>query len=161
MAKPTLELIDALRRTAKKLQNGAPYQWGHMGSCNCGNLAQEVTKLTKAEIHAYALEVGRGDWNEQLNDYCSTSGLHMDLLISQMLQAGFTTDDLKHLEKLSDKKVLARLPEERRYSLRHNVRDDVVLYFNEWATMLEEELLASIQLPSMQLKKEVLEEVLV
>lgn len=159
MAQPRIELIDALRRTAKKLQNGAPYQWGHMGSCNCGNLAQEITQLTKAEIHAHALEVGRGDWNEQLNDYCSTSGFHMDLLISQMLQAGFTSTDLKNLEKLSDKKVLARLPWEQRNQLRHNFRDDVVLYFNEWANMLEDELLASIQLPDMQ-PASTLEEVL-
>ena len=55
MARPNLDLIAALRRTARKINDGAPYQWGHMGSCNCGNLAQELTKLTKAEIHAHAL----------------------------------------------------------------------------------------------------------
>ncbi|MBU1819908.1 MAG: hypothetical protein KKG00_00140 [Bacteroidetes bacterium] len=146
MAQSNLNLIAALRRTANKLQTGAPYQWGHMGSCNCGNLAQELTTLTKAEIHEHALAVGRGDWNEQLNDYCPTSGLPMDMLISEMLNAGLSSEDLKHLEKLTDRRVLERLPSEKRY-LRHNFREDVVLYIHTWADMLEEQLLEKIQLP--------------
>lgn len=156
MAKPTLELIDAVRRTSKKLQSGVPYQWGHMGSCNCGHLAQEITKLTKAEIHAHALEVGRGDWNEQVNDFCPTSGLTIDLVILEMLNAGLSTDDLKNLEKLSDKKILARIPLERRDQMRHNYREDVVLYLIEWANLLEEELLSSVQLPDFQIESAVI-----
>lgn len=146
MARPNLDLIAALRRTARKIEQGSPYQWGHMGSCNCGNLAQEITKLTKAEIHAHALANGRGDWNEQLNEYCPTSGLPMDLLINEMIDAGLDSDDLKHLERLSDRRILNRLPENKRH-LRHNYRDDVVLYISEWATMLEEQLLSTIKLP--------------
>lgn len=146
MARPNLDLIAALRRTARKIEKGSPYQWGHMGSCNCGNLAQELTRLTKAEIHALALANGRGDWNEQLNDYCPTSGLPMDLLIGEMMEAGLDPDDLKQLERLSDVRILQRLPAEKRY-LRHNFRDDVVLYISEWANMLEEQLLAPIKLP--------------
>ncbi|RDB05528.1 hypothetical protein [Runella aurantiaca] len=146
MARPNLDLIAALRRTARKIEKGSPYQWGHMGSCNCGNLAQELTRLTKAEIHVHALANGRGDWNEQLNDYCPTSGLPMDLLIGEMMEAGLDPDDLKQLERLSDVRILQRLPAEKRY-LRHNFRDDVVLYISEWANMLEEQLLAPIKLP--------------
>ncbi len=44
-----------------------------------------------------------GDWNEQLNDYCPTSGFPMDELISEMMNFGFDRDDLKNLERLSDK----------------------------------------------------------
>ena len=36
MATANPELIAALERTASKLQQGASYQWGHMGACNCG-----------------------------------------------------------------------------------------------------------------------------
>lgn len=145
MARASFEVIDALRRTAKKLQSDAPYMWGHMGSCNCGNLAQEITKLSKAQIHAYAMQ-GCGDWNEQLNDYCETSQLPMDLLIHELLTAGFELNDLKNLERLCDEEVLERLPIEKRY-LRHNLREDVVVYLNEWANMLEERYLDSISLP--------------
>ena len=145
MAQAKIELIAALRQTADKLQNGSSYMWGHMGSCNCGNLAQELTQKTKAEIHAYAMQ-GRGDWNEQLNDYCRVSAMPIDLLIFEMLTAGFSLDDLKNLEKLSDRAVLSRLPIEKRY-LRHNVREDVIVYLQEWASMLEEQLLETIKLP--------------
>ena len=101
MARPNLELIDALRRTARKLNQGAPYQWGHMGGCNCGNLAQELTKLSKDQIHTYAMQ-RYGDWNGQVDDYCATSLMPIDLVISEMLGAGLMLEDLKHLEKLSD-----------------------------------------------------------
>jgi hypothetical protein len=145
MARPSLELIDALRRTARKLNEGAPYQWGHMGGCNCGNLAQELTQLNKDQIHAYAMQ-RYGDWNEQVDDYCSTSFMPIDLIISEMVGAGLMLEDLKHLEKLSDRQVLMRFPIEKRF-LKHNLREDVVAYMNEWANLLEEQLLERIKLP--------------
>ena len=132
-----IPLISAIRRTARKLENDAPYQWGHMGSCNCGNLAQELTHRTKAEIHQFAMR-NQGDWNEQVETYCPTSGLPMDMLINDMLQKGLGTNDLQQLERLSNKKVLNRIPLERRQAMRHNVREDVVLYLDEWANVLEE-----------------------
>ena len=146
MARATPELIHALRQTAKSLRQGAPYQWGHMGGCNCGNLAQELTQLNKDQIHRYAMQ-RHGDWNEQAEDYCSTSQMPIDLLISELLNAGLQLEDLKHLERLSDRQVLTRLPIERRF-LKHNSRDDVVTYMNVWADLLEEQLLERITLPS-------------
>ena len=151
MAKATLDLIAALRRTANRIEKGSPYQWGHMGSCNCGNLAQELTTFTKAEIHEFAM-MGRGDWNEQVEEFCPTSGLPMDLLIADMLNKGLTTTDLQNLERLSDAKVLARIPVYRRDQMRHNRRDDVVLYLNEWAILLEEEWLEAVELPDLQVE---------
>ena len=138
MAKSTVNILLAIRNTAEKLESETTYQWGHMGSCNCGFLAQEVTKLTKDEIHRRAME-GYGDWNEQLNDYCPSSGLRMDDLISEMISFGFDTDDLKHLEKLSDANILKQLPFETR-NLKHNVKSDVILYLRTWASMMEDEI---------------------
>lgn len=146
MAKSSAEVILALRETARTLEQSKDYQWGHMGACNCGFLAQEVTSLTKKEIHARAME-RYGDWNEQLNDYCPTSGLRMDDLISELLAFGFDVDDLKHLEKLSDPKVVRCLPPEKR-NLKHNNRADVVLYIRAMAQKLEDEMLEHIELPS-------------
>jgi hypothetical protein len=62
-----------------------------------------------------------------------------------MLKAGLTRTDLKHLEKLSDKQVLKRLPAADRY-LTHNKRDDVVKYLRAWADLLEEALLEDINI---------------
>lgn len=149
MARTHLDLILSIRQAAKKLQHSNNYQWGHMGSCNCGFLAQQITQYSKAEIHQRAM-ARKGDWNEQLNDYCPTSGLPMDDMISEMLNYGFDVRDLKHLERLSDPEVLKQLPEDHRY-LRHNQREDVVLYMNTWADLLEEKLLSKIHLPKQSL----------
>ena len=142
MATASVVLITALRTTARKLKDGSAYQWGHMGNCNCGNLAQELTKYTSAEIHREAVGNGRGDWNEQLNDYCPTSRLPMDSLIFELLTHGLTIDDLRHLERLSDSTILKKLPGGYRY-LQHNNREDVTIYLDTWATLLEEQWCAS------------------
>ena len=142
MSKASEALIQALRKTAGNLENSSHYQWGHMGACNCGFLAQEVTKLTKAEIHRRALE-RHGDWTEHLNDYCPINGLPFDDVISELIAFGFDADDLKHLEKLSDPKILDTLPLSGR-NLRHNVKRDVVTYLKAWITLLEDELIIDI-----------------
>jgi hypothetical protein len=135
MAIPNPALIAAIEKTIFKLKSGSPYQWGHMGSCNCGNLAQELTKLEKGEIHSYAMQ-RHGDWNEQLIDYCPTSGYPMDLMISKMLGFGLSISDLSHLERLSDPVVLSQIDIEKRNSLTKNRKDDVIFYMSTWANLL-------------------------
>ncbi len=145
MASPTPAVIHALRCTAVELNRRLDYQWGHMGSCNCGFLAQQVSHLQKNEIHTYAMQ-RCGDWNEQLNDYCPASGYAMDDLITSLVDFGFDIDDLKHLERLSDQKVLRMIPQDAQ-PLKHNVKTDVVRYLNAWANALETTLLEKITLP--------------
>jgi hypothetical protein len=143
MARPSLLLIEALRKTAKNIQNGKPYEWGHMGSCNCGNLAQTLLNISKGDIHRYAMEKV-GDWNEQLNDYCPTSGLPMDRLIFGLLEKGLSTTDLKNLEYLSDPSIVQAVG---RGHLRNNNLKDVVDYLNAWADILETEWLQNTPTP--------------
>lgn len=145
MAKADVYLIEALRNTARNIEKDPGYQWGHMGACNCGFLAQEVTQLSKAEIHRRALE-RHGDWSEHLNDYCAISGLPFDDVISELIAFGFDSDDLKHLERLSDPILLQTIPLSHR-NLHHNVKRDVVVYLNAWIRLLEDELIATISMP--------------
>jgi hypothetical protein len=152
MAHSTLPVIQALRTTAQRLATEAPYEWGHMGSCNCGHLAQTVTALPKGEIHARAMQ-RYGDWDQQLRDYCPTSGLPIDETIDAMLALGFTRQDLAHLERLADPAIRAAIPFERRNALRHNQRDDVVLYLRTWADLLEADLLERLPLPEFTVAK--------
>ena len=135
MSQPTIKLIEAIRKTAQKLERGVEYQWGHMGSCNCGLLAQELTSKSKGEIHSSAME-RYGDWTEQLNDYCPTSGLKMDDLIDELLSNGLTTTDLAQLEKLNNPEVLKMITPVHGY-IKHNKREDLLIYLNTWATLLE------------------------
>ena len=146
MAIPSLKIIDALRKTAKQLENGNRYEWGHMGSCNCGNLAQTITSFSKAEIQKYALQK-TGDWSEQLVDYCPTSGLPMDLIIEKMLDFGFTRQDLRHLEWLSDADILNKMGVS---YLNRNLKSDTILYLQSWANLVEDKLLANVKLPNIE-----------
>jgi hypothetical protein len=91
-----------------------------------------------------------GDWERQLVDYCPTSGLPFDQTIDEMMALGFSREDLTALEKLDDHTVRAAIPFERRNALRHNQRDDVVLYLRTWADLLEQRLLATLPLPAFQ-----------
>lgn len=106
--------------------------------CNCGHLAQTVTQLTRAELHAMALEK-KGDWAEHAREYCPDSGYPIDHVIESMLGLGLTTSDIVHLERVSDPRVLRRLEDARRH-LDKRDRDDVVRYLEAWAGLLEEEL---------------------
>ncbi|MBH25172.1 MAG: hypothetical protein CMH57_12110 [Myxococcales bacterium] len=138
MATANRSLITALRKTAWVLRTRVTYQWGHLGACNCGHLAQTVTQLSKAEIHAAALKRG-GDWGELAVDHCPRSGLPVDYILEQLFELGLRKADIGHLEDLDDPKILARLPGGRRW-LRRNDRDDVILYMETWADLLEEQL---------------------
>lgn len=138
MATATTELVHALRATALRLEEGATYQWTHMGACNCGNLAQTLTRIDRAELHRVALQRA-GDWSEQGVEYCPTSGLPIDDVITTMLDAGLELRDLGELERLSAPEVLARIPLEER-PLDRRERAHVVRYMRAWAELLEERL---------------------
>jgi hypothetical protein len=144
MAQPSFELITALKETAKRLRNGAFYAWGNHGGCNCGNLLQVVTDLSKDEILQYA-HTGIGEWTELAEEYCGITNAPVSLLLKKLQEIGLTPTDIHHLEYLDDKTVLQNLPNGFRW-LKRNVREDVVIYFETYANMLEEAFLATIEI---------------
>ena len=146
MAYANIELIQALRETAKRLKNGVDYAWGNHGSCNCGNLLQSVTQLTKQEILQYA-HTGVGEWTELAEEYCGVTDAPVDLLVGKLTNIGLTPVDIHNLEYLEDREVLQNLPGGFRW-LKRNVREDVVVYFETFADMLEEKLLQQVVLPA-------------
>ena len=136
MSQANPRLIEALRHTARRLAAGADYRWSHMGSCNCGHLAQTVTRLSRDEIHRRALQKA-GDWAQQANEYCPSSGYPMDHIITSLLDLGLDRRDLRQLELLADGAVLRRLPTGRRH-LDKRCRADLIAYLRAWADLLEE-----------------------
>jgi hypothetical protein len=152
MAIPTLALIGALRETAKRLEEGAQYAWGNHGSCNCGNLLQVITDLSKEEILTYA-HTGIGEWTELAEEYCGVTDAPISLLLKKLQDTGLTPTDIHNLEYLEDRTVLNALPGGFRW-LKRNQRADVILYFRTYADLLEEQLIAQIPLPSFHLKEE-------
>ena len=144
MAYPTTQLIEALRETALRLRNGSSYAWGNHGSCNCGNLLQVITKLDKEEILRYA-QTRRGEWTELAEDYCGLTNAPVDMMISCLQDVGLTATDIHNLEYLEDKEVLKNLEGGFRW-LKRNVREDVIIYFETFALMLEEKMIQSVDI---------------
>lgn len=152
MAKPSIELIEALRNTATHLKNGAYYAWGHHGACNCGNLVQTIAKLSKEDIVTYA-HSGIGEWTEIAREYCTTTHLPLALIMQQLEAIGLTPSDIHHVEYLSDKAVLHQLPDGFRW-LKRNKKEDAIAYFEAFANMLEDQLLQSMDIPVQSLFKD-------
>ena len=148
MAHPNIQLIDALRKAAQNLRSGAHYAWGSHGSCNCGHVLQVVTRLSKEEIIRHAQTV-HGEWTEIAEDYCGITNAPAYLLVSKLEKLGLTPTDIHNLEYLEDRKVLEGLPGGFRW-LKKNVREDVVVYFETFAEILEEKLIATIALPKIE-----------
>ena len=144
MAHPNPALIAALRETARRLRNGVPYAWGNHGTCNCGNLLQVITPLSKGEILRYA-HTGIGEWTELAESYCNVTDAPAGLLVSHLQEAGLTPSDIHNIEYLEDRAVLERLPGGFRW-LKRNVREDVVAYLEVFADLLEEQWLSRVNI---------------
>jgi hypothetical protein len=138
MAKPTRELVDALRATALRLQNGAHYAWGHHGSCNCGHLLQVLTRLDEKEIITYA-HTAPGEWTELAAEFCGITQAPVSLLVKKLMEAGLTPTDIHHLEYPNDRTILERLPAGFRW-LERNRREDVIVYMETFANWMEEQM---------------------
>ncbi|MEP6747205.1 MAG: hypothetical protein ABJB86_05750 [Bacteroidota bacterium] len=146
MAKPSIDLVLALRETSRRLQHGVHYVWGHHGACNCGNLLQVITRLDEKEILIHA-HTGIGEWTEISDESCAVSGAPVSLLLSKLEAAGLTPTDIHNIEYLDNKEVLKYLPGGFRW-LKRNNRQHVIEYFEAFADMLEEKLLIEINIPT-------------
>lgn len=139
MVRPGARLVAALRATAARLESGATYLWSHFAACNCGHLAQTVTRLEPRAIYEAAFQ-RPGDWGEQAREHCTSSGLPIDHILEALFALGLAPADVGHLERLSDDAVVRAVG---RGELRHAVREDVVAYLRAWADLLEAELPAA------------------
>lgn len=151
MAKPTIELINALRETAARLRNGVHYAWGHHGACNCGNLVQVVTNFSEGEILRYS-HTGIGEWTEMAEEFCPVTNAPLTLVITRLEEIGLTPTDIHHIEYLSDKTVLKHLPNGFRW-LKRNKREDAIEYFEAFANLLEEKLIQTIDISMLNVVK--------
>lgn len=138
MAYPHPDLITALRETARRLREGAYYAWGHHGGCNCGNLVQVVCDLNKETVLTIA-QAQPGEWTEIAEEACSVTHWPLMDILRRLEELGLTPSDIHHLEYLDDKKILHHLPGGFRW-LKKNVREDVILYFETMALLLEEQM---------------------
>lgn len=133
MARANERLIEVLRVTATRLESGAAYKWSHYGHCNCGHLAQTVTKLSPKELYEAAFE-RPGDWGQQAREFCPSSGYALDDVFAALFELGMEPEDVQRLERLDDGQVLRRIGVS---SLSYTSREDVVRYLRGWADLME------------------------
>lgn len=138
MAFASIKLVNALRETAARLKNGNHYAWGNHGSCNCGNLLQVLTQFESKDILKIA-QTGIGEWTELAEETCSVTSLPVAELLGALQHAGLTPVDIHNIEYLEDKSVLKALPGGFRW-LKRNVREDVIVYLETFASLLEADL---------------------
>ena len=127
-----LKMVEILKQTADRLKcETIRYQWGHMGQCNVGHLVQTMTGMEDVDI-VKSIDFEMNEWSEHAQTYCSHTGHKVDDIFETMRKYGFSSDDVIHLENLSDKKVLGNLPGGFRY-LRRNDKKDVIAYLSSLA----------------------------
>ncbi|MDX2046405.1 MAG: hypothetical protein SFU87_06445 [Chitinophagaceae bacterium] len=105
-----------------------------------------VTQHSKEEILKFA-HTGIGEWTELSEDYCPVNDKPVDYIVSQLCRLGLTTSDIHNLEYLEDREVLENLPGGFRW-LQKNVREDVIVYFEAFADLLEMKLAQKMKLYS-------------
>ncbi|HKI46120.1 MAG TPA: hypothetical protein VKA08_12380 [Balneolales bacterium] len=152
MAKPTPQLIHSLLKTTERLKNGARYEWGHMGRCNCGHLIQTVTDMSDYEI-VRSIDFELNEWTEHAKLYCDGSGHKVDDIFRSLENIGFDYEDVINLEYLSDPAVASALHGDQQH-LRRNKLDDVILYMETLADVLEKERRESLQTDELPGKNE-------
>lgn len=132
MARPTLELIEALRNTADKIESGEwEFKWLNSESCNCGLLVRSILG-EPVSIN--------GSWNSALNYpeatcFFTETGMKNEEIFSKLRSVGLTDTDLRGLELFEHSEVLERAEAEDLY---YEDPEDVVIYMRTWADILEE-----------------------
>lgn len=133
----TRSLPNLLRTTATRLEEGAQYEWGHMGRCNCGHLVQTLTSLDSRQI-AEKVNHQLDEWTEHAQTYCQQTGSPVDEIFEELAKVGFSHKDVMALEHLNDSRVLKHLGN-KGVKLRRNQRQDVSLYMRTLAEVIEKE----------------------
>lgn len=150
-------LLAAIEHAADDIEHGAPFEWGHVGRCTVGHIAQRLAAMSDREIVA-AFEQTLDQWREHAAEYfdvaigdeplattesphqkCPQVGASMRRIYRLFHLAGLDAEDIGHLEFLSDPTVLAHIPPSRRARLRRNDARDVVLYLRTMAHLLRTE----------------------
>lgn len=126
-------MAEALRKAANKIEKER-YSWKDLGHCNCGNLAQVVTGKSGKEILRQGIKK-HGDWQMLVGLHRENSMYEIDHVIDSMIEIGFRLDQISKLETLSDQEILNEIG----VDLRRDKREDVILYLNTWADLIERE----------------------
>jgi hypothetical protein len=121
------------------------YEWNDRTRCNCGVVARQVMQTSANELKRllppiYEDGVFRPTWGSMTKAYCSETGLSRNVVLSQLLAAGFRAEDFAHLEDLSHSSIVERMESYRKdkRAVCRSRKSDVIAYLRAWAMGIEE-----------------------
>ena len=129
-------LIAHLKKTLEIIENSPRYEWGNLGACNCGHLAQAITGHSRQEIHEWAMEKEGVDWSQKSKYYCPDSGYRIDDIFGTLLKAGFQLEDIHHIEYLNHPEILRHMGASKK-GLARNSKKNLYDYLSAWVSLLE------------------------
>lgn len=133
--------IAALRMALEALEYGVHYEHGQYGSCNCGIVACALTNMTASDIdsafqnnpmYIYELDNYSSKYFYLVVESCSVTGTPINVIIKKLKENGFTVQDLKELELLSNENYGGC-----KDNPRMDDRDALVQYLEHWIAALE------------------------
>jgi|ERR1700733_684153 len=143
--------IETLKATIINLENGMEYGWYNGSCCNCGVVA--TTILGKNSVINFLNSplidpLERGAFSRYA--YCMTTNLPLPLVFLKLKDAGFSHQDLLHLEYLGNKEILDKMGQEQyirheqefvleTISTSYKDRNNLISYLKAWVEILEEE----------------------
>jgi hypothetical protein len=108
------KLITALRTAANALESGMfQYSWANQAQCNCGSLFCALTGKAPADLKNQIPKcLNTSDnrtWTVLAGQYCPIAGIPTHELFKEVLSYGLTPQDIRDLEYLRNKAVVARM----------------------------------------------------
>jgi len=115
-------LVEALTIVVTALKNDTIYyKWKDTNTCNCGLVAQAVTRTNKDELDelylqpiASPIQVKNKSkfsptWSDMVAEYCPLTKEPVTEIFKKLFDAGMTREDIGHLEYLSDPEILEKI----------------------------------------------------
>lgn len=145
------KLIQGFRLILLALENKTiEYNWGRYENCNCGIVTQGLLNMSPDDIQRHMTNNKNSrlipgaffGWSTQVQHFCSITGITNDKIFKSLFKVGLSTDDIIHLEYLSDKKILKRAKIWTFLTPNyHKKKKNLIKYLRAWIDILEEESL--------------------
>ena len=122
MESKKVTLIEALTSVVTALRNNTiAYNWIKQNTCNCGLVAQAITRTGNEELSRdYIQPISTPlkekkkskfcpSWSDMVAEYCPLTGEPIAEVFKKLYEAGLTREDIGHLEYLSDPIILKKI----------------------------------------------------
>lgn len=138
------KLIEAIRETIIDLETGRrEYSWSEASTCNCGILTRNISNLTYKQLRDMIEESDMNIcdnsalWSNKIT--CTVTNAPLQEVFKKMYEVGLTKEDIIHLERLSDSKILSLTNIDISQGDYYMRKENVLLYFRAWLRILERE----------------------